>query len=83
MKKVEVTQTAFHGGARVYPGDILTVADAFQAKWASDVAPMKASEPVAETAAEAPVEAAVEEPKRRSPKKPEAPSLPDFGGDLA
>jgi len=81
MKKVRVTELAFHGGARVRPGDLLTVADTFKASWASDVTPAPAPAapaPVVETVALAPVE----EPKRRSPKK-EVADLPDFGGDLA
>ena len=74
MKQVRVTQMAFHGGTRVRPGDILTVADTFKASWASDVTPAPAPQPVVETV--------VEEPKKRTPKKAEAAGLPDFGGDL-
>lgn len=70
MKQVRVNQLAFHGGTRVRPGDLLTVADTFKASWASDVTPAPAPEPVV-----------VEEPKKRTPKK-EAAGLPDFGGDL-
>lgn len=73
MKQVRVNQLAFHGGTRVRPGDLLTVADTFKASWASDVTPAPAPPPVAETV--------VEEPKKRTPKK-EAAGLPDFGGDL-
>lgn len=73
MKQVRVNQLAFHGGTRVRPGDLLTVADTFKASWASDVTPVPAPPPVTETVAE--------EPKKRTPKR-EATALPDFGGDL-
>lgn len=83
MKKVRVTELAFHGGARVRPGDLLTVADTFKASWASDVTPAPAPPPAAPApVVETVVAAPVEEPKRRSPKK-EVADLPDFGGDLA
>jgi hypothetical protein len=83
MKQIRVTEVAFHGGTRVRPGDLLTVADAFKASWASDVTPAPAPPPAALTpVVETVVEAPVGEPKRRSPKK-EVADLPDFGGDLA
>lgn len=69
MKRVEVTQLAFINGTRVRPGDVITVADAFKAKWAKDV-----SVPVAKAEPAPPAE---DKPARKTRDR-----APDFSGDL-
>lgn len=71
MKRVTVTQLAFHNGTRVRPGAVLTVADTFKAKWAEDIVP----EPVA--APEKVEDEPQEKPARKSRDK-----APDFSSDL-
>jgi hypothetical protein len=76
MKRVTVTQLAFHNGTRVRPGAVLTVADTFKASWAEDV-PVVQAEPAAEPEQEKIVEEVQEKPARKSRDK-----APDFSSDL-